>query len=424
MKKSLLAVLTFLTISIAGFAQDGPPQPLINRQTSLFEEYYKNKDYATSLRYGMWLAKNAPTFRKTLWEKLSNAYTEVGITQTDEALKSAFMDTVILVLNWGVQYRPDKAKAFILLKGFNFETYKNNPDSALASYKTAFAMGLDEVHFSYVLKAGRILVAKEMIGEAIELYSTSKDYYDSKGDSEASSALVAELNGVASPEELVEVNNKSLAIETDPAKKEKLLWQNLKIYDQNLKDDEKALATGKELEKLNPSADVYRSIGKSCLNLGKNGDAIEYFSKAAKKGKIKEDYLNIAQAYINLGKGSQARENAREALKMDKNTGKAYLLIGEAYQNAVEVCVNGKGGWAKLDFKDKCVYVLAAEYFNRGKAVDPMVTVEARNRIASLEASNLLPTKQDYFFQKLKAGDKVTISGNCYSWIGEMVVLP
>lgn len=404
-----------------GYSQD---QQLINRQTSLFEEYYKNKDYVSSLRYGMWLADNAPTFRKTLWDKLSTAYTEVATTQTDDKIKQQYIDTVIMIFNKGIQYRPDRAKNFYLLKGYNYETFKNNLDSALTAYQAAIALGFDEIHYSYVIRAGRILVNKEQLSEAIDLYTAAKDYYESKEDSEGSSALVAELNGVASPEQLIEVNDKTLAIETDPAKKEKLLWQNLKIYDQNMKDDEKALETGKLLEKLNPTPEVYRAIGKSALNLNKNGEAIEYFSKAAKKAKTKEDYLSIAQAYINLGNGTKARDYAREALKVDNKSGKAYMLIGEAYKSSVETCVNGKGGWSKLDFKDKCVYLLAVEYYNRAKSVDPITTVEARNQISSLEASNLLPSKQDYFFQKLKSGAKVTINSGCYSWINETITVP
>lgn len=425
MKKQGLILTLSVLFCGAVFAQTADiPQQLINKQTSLFEEYYKNKDYVSSLKYGSWLAKNAPSFRKTLWDKLSTAYTEVANAQTDEKLKSAYIDSVIWSLNLGVTYRPDRAKVFYLLKGYNYETYKNNPDSALKAYQDGFAGGFDEVHYSYVIKAGRILAAQEKISDAIDLYTAAKDYFDSKNDEEASSALVAELNGVASPEQLIDVNTKTLAIETDKAKREKLLWQNLKIFDQQLKDDQKALEMGLELEKINPTADVYRALGKSSMNLGKNSDAIEYFGKAAKKGETKEDYQNIAQAYISLGKGQQARDYARKALSIDGKSGKAYILIGESYGAAIEACVNSKGGWAKMDFKDKCMYVLAVDYFNKAKAIDQIVTVEARNRIASIEGSNLLPTKQDYFFQQLKSGDKVKLDSGCYAWVNETIIVP
>jgi len=424
--KRRAATLLFLLFSVGILvAQNNEiPQQLINRQTSLFEEYHKNKDYATSLKYGLWLAKNAPTFRKTLWDKLSVAYSEVAATQTDETLKSAYIDSVIWTLNLGIQFRPDRAKVFLLSKGYNYETFKNNPDSALSAYQKAFLLGFDEIHYTYVVKAARILSSQQKISEAIDIMSSAKDYYDSKNDSEASTAIVAELNGIASPEQLIDVNNKTLAIEKDPLKIEKLLWQNLKIYDQQLKDDAKAFETGKQLVTINPTAEVYRALGKSSMNLGKNGDAIEYFGKAAKLGETKEDYLNIGTAYVSQGKGSLARDYARKALSLDSKSGKAYILIGEAYGAAVESCVNGKGGWAKMDFKDKLMYVLAVEYFNRAKAIDPIVTVEARNRITTIESSNLLPGKQDYFFQQKKSGDKIKLDSGCYSWVGETVTVP
>lgn len=425
MKRRAAAFVILLFSTIILFAQNSEvPQQLINRQTSLFEEYHKNKDYVTSLKYGVWLAKNAPTFRKTLWDKLSTAFSEVAAAQTDEGLKSAYIDSVIWTLNLGIQYRPDRSKIFMLSKGYNYETFKNNPDSALSAYRQAFVLGYDDIHYTYIVKAARILSAQQKISEAIDVLSSAKDYYDSKNDSEGSSAIVAELNGIASPEQLIEVNTKTLAIEKDPLKREKLLWQNLKIYDQQLKDDANAFEAGKELAKINPTAEVYRALGKSSINLGKNGDAIEYFGKAAKLAESKDDYLNIGMAYVSMGKGAQARDYARKALSLDNKSGKAYILIGEAYGAAVESCVNGKGGWAKMDFKDKLMYVLAVEYFNRAKAIDAMVTVEARNRIATIESSNLLPGKQDYFFQQKKSGDKIKLDSGCYSWVGETVTVP
>ncbi len=425
MKKKTAALLISLFSTIILAAQTNEiPQQLINRQTSLFEENHKNKDYASSLKYGVWLAKNAPGFRKTLWDKLSLAFSEVAAVQTDETLKSAYIDSVIWTLNLGLQYRPDRSKVFLLSKGYNYETFKNNTDSALSSYQKAFLLGYDDIHFTYVVKAARILSNQQKVSEAIDVLSSAKDYYDSKNDSEGSTAIVAELNGVASPEQLIEVNTKTLEIEKDPLKIEKLLWQNLKIYDQQLKDDAKAYETGKHLLKINPTADVYRALGKSSMNLGKNGDAIEYFGKASKLGETKEDYLNIGMAYISLGKGPQARDYARKALSLDKKSGKAYILIGEAYGSAVESCVNSKGGWTKMDFKDKLMYSLAVEYFNRAKAIDAIVTVEARNRIATIETSNLLPGKQDYFFQQKKSGDKIKLDSGCYSWVSETVTVP
>lgn len=423
MKKIIFSLGLVTLLSVCAFAQTAPDDNTIRRQTSLFEEYYKNKDFNSALPFGHWMAVNAPTFRRTLWERLATSYSEVAAATENEELKQAYVDSVIWTLNLALGYRSDRAKVFLVQKGYNFETFKSNQDSAFEAYTRAINLGLEEIHYSIVLRVGRIHQNNERISEAIELYSTAKDFYDQAGDQEAASALLNELNAIASVDQLLEINIKTLAIETDPVKKEKLLWQNYRIYDQQLKEDDKALETAIEIEKIHPTASVYRAIGKSSFSMGKYNQAIDNYSKAAKTDESKEDYINIAQAYISLDRGQSAREFAQKALRIDPRLGKAYILIGQSYEAAVAKCVTEvRGGWAKIDFEDRIVYVLAMETYNRAKSIDPSSTNEANNRLRAVE--QLTPQKSDYFFKKLKAGDKVEIKGSCYNWIKETVSVP
>lgn len=429
MKRLTLTLISGLLALSSTFAQtteaQGPNVNLINRNWSLFFEYHKNKDYISSLKYGMWLVKNAPDAKKTLWSKLNESFFNVSQDSTlSPEIKAAYFDSSMQILNLGITYTPDKAKSFLVLKGYNFESYGNNPDSAIANYQAAIKMGFQDIDYRFIIRCGQLLAKKEQIGDAIDLYSASKDFFDANSLVEASAAIVNELNGIASPEQIIEVNNKTLAIETDSAKKLKLRMQNFKIYLNQLKEDDKALVEILEVIKLEQTASTYRSAGLVYYNLGKYSDAIEMYQKALKLEETKEDYLNIAQCYINLDKGQSAREWANKALRTDKNLGRAHIVIGQAYEAAVSACVSQKGGWSKIEFEDRIVYLAVIDAYQRAKAVDPTVTGEANQRISAIHTNNLLPTKADYFFKKLKPGDKVKIAGPCYNWIGETVTVP
>ncbi|MBN8704685.1 MAG: tetratricopeptide repeat protein [Bacteroidetes bacterium] len=429
MKRLTLVLISGLFALSSSFAQttevQGINTNLINRNWSLFFEYHKNKDYSSSIKYGMWLVKNAPDAKKTLWSKLNESFFNVSQDSTlSPEIKAAYFDSSMYILNLGIGFTPDKAKSFLVLKGYNYETYGNSPDSAIANYQAAIKMGFQDIDYRFVIRCGQLLAKKEQIGDAIDLYSMAKDFYDTNSLVEAAAAIVNELNGIASPEQIIEVNNKTLAIETDTAKSLKLRWQNFKLYLNQLKEDDKALAEILEILKLEQTSSAYRWAGQVNYNLGKYSDAIEMYQKALKLEETKEDFLNIAQCYINLDKGQSAREWANKALRVDKNLGRAHIVVGQAYEAAISSCVSQKGGWSKIEFEDRMVYLAVIDAYQRAKAVDPSVTGEANQRINAIHTNNLLPTKADYFFKKKKPGDKIKISGPCYSWIGETVTVP
>jgi len=423
---TLLSGLAALTTLTAQTTDQGANTSLINRNWSLFFEYHKNKDYISSVKYGMWLAKNAPDAKKTLWAKLNESFYSLANDSTfAPEVKSAYFDTSMYILNLGIKYTPDKAKSFYVIKGYNFETFPGgNADSAIGNYLAAFKLGFQDVDYRFIVRCGQLMAKKEQIGDAIDLYSSAKEFMDATGQADASAFLVNELNGIASPEQIIEVNNKTLAIETSPEKKLKLRWQNFKLYLNQLKEDEKALAEVLEILKIEQTSYAYRMTGQSYYNLGKYSNAVEMYQKSLKLEESKEDYLNIAQCYVNLDRGQSAKEFAYKALKLDKGLGRAYLVIGQAYEAAVSSCVSQKGGWAKIEFDDKVVYLAVLDMYQKAKAVDPSLTGEVNQRINGIYSSNLLPAKSDYFFKKKKSGDKIQIKGNCYSWIGETVTVP
>lgn len=176
-----------------------------------------------------------------------------------------------------------------------------------------------------------------------------------------------------------------------------------------------------------PDNEIYwNRLGYSYQRIGEYRKAIDAYNRSLKiNPDAKEIILNIAVCYRELENFEQARVWARRAMAKDKNWGRPYIEIAQIYEAAVAKCVKTtKGGdWTKIEFVDKLVYQLAVEYYELAKRIDPSVANEANQRIKNLET--LVPTQEDYFFNKRKIKDgKIPITGGCYDWIGESITVP
>ncbi|WP_397445806.1 hypothetical protein [Polaribacter sp. R77954] len=124
-----------------------------------------------------------------------------------------------------------------------------------------------------------------------------------------------------------------------------------------------------------------------------------------KKAKYK---LKFAEAAKVRGQLSKARSLAREALKFNRNFGKAYLFIGRLYQTSVNNCGSN-------EFEKRMVYAAALRQAKKAAAVDPSISSLARRYIATYKGN--LPSKKVIFTEGIKVGDPFTIK----CWIGETV---
>ncbi|MCK7527837.1 MAG: hypothetical protein MZV64_64610 [Ignavibacteriales bacterium] len=64
--------------------------------------------------------------------------------------------------------------------------------------------------------------------------------------------------------------------------------------------------------------------------------------------------------------------------------------------------------------RQKCVYQLAVDTYRKAKNTDSSIGQQAQDRINAL--SNSVPTKEDYFFRKLKSGTVIPITAQPF-WL-------
>ncbi|TXD47948.1 tetratricopeptide repeat protein [Polaribacter sp. IC073] len=164
-----------------------------------------------------------------------------------------------------------------------------------------------------------------------------------------------------------------------------------------------------------PSPEAYSFLANVLEDNGDSAGANEMREKSfdletdpLKKAKYK---LKFAQAAKDRGQFSKARSLAREAIKFNPNSGRAYLFIATLYQSSVNNCGENL-------FEKRMVYVAALNMAQRAASVDPSISSRARKYI-NIYSQNV-PSQKDIFNATATPGGKFTIK----CWIGETVRIP
>ena len=166
------------------------------------------------------------------------------------------------------------------------------------------------------------------------------------------------------------------------------------------------------VHKAEPNAQTAFLMGNLSFKNNEVDKAIEYFTEAiplseTNKDKI-EPYYMLGLCYLVKSEFGKAREAAQNAIKIDPNCGKAYILIGDLYAQSGSRCTGGdripyEYNWAAYD------------KYTRAAAVDPSVANDANAKRAKLT----FPSKQDIFVRGLEAGG--TYQVGC--WIQESATI-
>jgi tetratricopeptide (TPR) repeat protein len=136
--------------------------------------------------------------------------------------------------------------------------------------------------------------------------------------------------------------------------------------------------------------------------------AIEYLTQAinlyeTNEQKI-EPYYMLGLAYQLKENYSEARSAALNAIKINPNCGKAYILIGDLYKRSGQRCSGG-------DMLPYAYNWAAADKYAKAVAVDPSVADKAQEARAGLR----FPSAEDKFDRGLQSGASYKVG----CWIQE-----
>jgi len=388
----------------------------LQKEFSLFYEYYKNKDYTSADDY-LWevLRIDPETYlRYHPFKKMETIlwweYDSLKTLSDEERAQVA--DTTLYLYKQAIKYVPKKKAYFLAKTAYIMHLWKKMPaDTVISVYEQAIAAD-PNLQSGYKDRLG-LLYAKNATEEngyklkALELYSALSD-------AEPDNALWnSRMENLAEDiSELVDITGKAWDLNRESAEK---AWKYASMAIK-AEDYEKAIVPLAFLCEKSPDVvNYHKQIAKCYEKLMNTESALaEYKSLIKLEPNNRDNYFNIALIYNKMGQFSVARSYLHKALKVSPDWDFPVYLEAQIYEQAARDC--------GFEFMDRVVYQLAVDTYRKAARMHGQHASAAKDRVNALK--NSVPQREDYFFRKLNTGDKVKIEGKCYGWIGKSIIVP
>lgn len=437
--KGLVAGFALAGFALSANAQTGIDTTECKRQYSIFNEYYKQKNFDLAIDPWRFQFKNCEDLYLGTYVYGLVMYKEFYKKAETPELKQAYQDTIIIIYDkylskieenptkytqyWDYKVQAlAKATDLQLLNKDNFElTYPlfqkafaakpsvYSPNS-LVLYMQAAAMKRTKKQFDCDTIADLYLKLTD-IQEAS--FKATKDSLYLKAqanlDKLAETCLDCNL--------LVDNFTKQYATMKDDSawvvKASNILDRKKCLSNSEISSNNIIIAIFEKAAEVNQSADgMFRLaslyIGKK--QYGKAEDLIEKAISLEEDNDRKADFtFTLARINFQNGKNSEAKSNALKAARLRPNWGAPYIFIGDIYASA----------YGKVGAEDQCLKYgplwAAADKYNYAKSIDPSSTDDANKQLGRVVGN--YPDKQSIFFDcpNIKEGASVSVGG----WIGE-----
>jgi tetratricopeptide (TPR) repeat protein len=167
------------------------------------------------------------------------------------------------------------------------------------------------------------------------------------------------------------------------------------------------------IHKLQPTSESAAGCAQMCLKKGDKKGGIDYYQQALSMATSKDDkadYLyRLANIYVSMGSYQQGASYANQALSIDPDNGRCYLLLAMCY------------GSAKISSDPvlgRAVFWVACDMCVKAKQVDSSCARDADRLYAKYRAH--FPSKEDIFFSKaVSEGSSYFVGG----WIGRSTIV-
>lgn len=433
MKKYILAIALLFTATSQAFSQSEPPYGMSEIQAySIFYENYRTGDYNMALQFGKWMLEKKPESIQGVnrfslprqYERMINVYTELSKEQSDPSMRSAYLDTALIVYEDAFETfdenQIDRYEWHFNRGRFyqeNQSQLSGGLDSAYANYERAYE--LDAERF---VQAGdgyyiRILLNDYISNDDRDKALQVMDDVEPMASQNLLDAIEDLRNDLfTNPEERIEFLESRL--ENNP-EDEELIAELSELYN-DVDNREKALEYAERLYEVNKSFENIRLLADYAQDDGEYEVAIEYLLEGVdliEDTDVKKNVLlEISELYQNEEELQQARSYARQARDLDSDWGRPYIQIASIYASAISQCTSGR----QIERQDRTVYWLVMDYLDRAASVDPSLASTVNRQRSTYEP--VLPSAEDKFFSGWETGDSFQIGSNisdCYAWINE-----
>lgn len=438
MKQTILLIGILILSSSLTHAQanckETPPDGLSPLAAySLFYSNYTNGDYEFALKYGKWMIcakpeqlEGNPQFSlEKQYDRMVTIYSEIGRSKEDPAVRSAHIDTALILLNESLELfgdNPESRFDIIFDRGrfyqSNYDYIEDGLQKAYDDYATLFEIDPERaigMGGGYYLKQALSNLVKRGNKEDAQAFIDNVKPYAKGENLEFIEEQQKELLG--SPEERIEYYTP--IVKENP--EDIAAWKALEKAYSELENRAKLKEVRIKLNELEPTFESARKLAELAKGNANYMEADKYFKQALKRTddtqKKRDVYLDLADVSINLENLKTAKNYVQEAIKLDPKYGNSFIKMATIYGAAVNKCTEGR----KLEAADKVVYWVVIDYLNKAKNVDSSVASAVNRQLSQYE--EVTPNSEDKFFTlSLENGQKVTVDGSlmpCYSWINE-----
>ena len=445
MKKVLLMILC-VAIPMVGFAQKKKKkgeEPVVEAPVvttlsdeecmtnlSLFHESVKNNQFEEA--YGFWLPvyQSRPDMNKAIYTDGAKILDYRYNQATDEAVRKALRDSIMQLHDDRIKYF-DEARypdEYVLgVKAMDYLTYFTEDELALPAYEwlktSVTALGAKS----------QITVLRKFVEVSYNIYKSNTDQYSDQfladyqmaaaaldqiavaggknaGHATHQKAYVDRLYAASGAADCGQMDQMYASVVAESASDIEKLGSIMKLYRRlGCTESDVYFAAAEHAHKLQPTSESAAGCAQMCIKKEDYAGALEYYKQALSlvtDDEDKADYLyRMANVYVAMKNYQQGASYAQQALDVNAEDGRCYLLLGICYASA------------KI-YDDpilaRSVFWVACDMFQKAKKVDSSCSSDANKLIAT--SRQYFPSKEDVFFHKeLNEGAPFRVGG----WIGK-----
>ena len=393
---------------------------------SLSHESVKAEQYDDAYENWSKLYQSRPDFNKTIFTdgnkileyKWNNAQTPEEKNQWREMLMKLHDERIKFFDD------PKYPDAYVLgLKGMDYLTYYPEDELAMPAYECLkqSVEGMGE--------NSQITVLRKLVEVSYNIYKSNVDQYGdqfladyqkaaalldaivTKGGKNAAAAqsqkaYVDRLYAASGAADCGQMDQMYASVVAESASDIEKLDAIMKLYRRlGCTESDVYFAAAEHAHKLQPTSESAAGCAQMCLKKSDYPGAIEYYKQALSlvtNDEDKADYLyRMANVYVAMKNYQQGASFAQQALDINAEDGRCYLLLGICYASAKV---------SDDPILQRSVFWVACDMFRKAKSVDSSCATDANKLIATY--SQYFPSKEDVFFHRdLNEGAPYRVGG-------------
>lgn len=386
---------------------------------SSYRTFFKLKLYSDA--YPTWLRvfNNCPDSSEMMYVDGVVMYRSFIESAGDEQTREGLIDTLMLIYDRRMEYFGGEGN-ILGRKGIDLLTYEG---SDIEQVEKAYSMLRRSIELEGT--ASRETVLLGFISAGVQLYS--KEKFDNNQLIEDYSLVIDILDHLEGSS--LRVNRARTAIEKIVRENEILSCQALDSYfiprfEENLKnksflervintyasagcdDSEFYFKATESFYELEPGPESAHDLAIYFITRDDLQKAAYFLKEALQGDEIDPDtravwYYELALVSLAGESYCEAIDFARESIRLNKELGKAYIVLGDAFIAAREELGD--------DVHRRTAYWAAADMYARADSADPSLGEEVRQKLA--DCALQYPSQEDIFFLDMKDGDPYLVEG-------------